>query len=327
MLHSKALRWSADPEVTPGQLKEDSYQFVWSCNEIHDRLVKQNIHAWVLDEDDYHFKLHRCSSKPIVLYYRGENWLLDKWLLAVVGPRKPTSYLTQVTKDVCQLLPNYQVSTISGGAQGIDELAHRCCLENNVPTIIVLGTGFRRVRRSRYLHFLQEIVEAWWLVLSERKIDQEPTTYTFPQRNRLIAWLADAVFVPGASQKSWSLITIDFARQYNVPIATVPGSIYEGACAWTNRYLVERKIEGVIDFPAFLGKYFILKSWKEKAKTEQVFSDQERILLETLQEQSLDVTTLIHLTGQDVPSLMEALLHLEMKQLIYCPEPGIYSRK
>jgi len=58
-----------------------------------------------------------------------------------------------------------------------------------------------------------------------------------------------------------------------------------------------------------------------------VFSDQERILLETLQEQSLDVTTLIHLTGQDVPSLMEALLHLEMKQLIYCPEPGIYSRK
>jgi DNA processing protein len=65
------------------------------------------------------------------------------------------------------------------------------------------------------------------LLLSERKLDQEATTYTFPQRNRIIAAFADVVFVPGASKDSGSLITVDFALHYSTPVVTVPASVYD----------------------------------------------------------------------------------------------------
>jgi DNA processing protein len=64
-------------------------------------------------------------------------------------------------------------------------------------------------------------------VLSEFRLKQVPSRWTFPQRNRIIAGLADAVFVPAAGEKSGSLITVDFALQMHKDVYSVPGSIYD----------------------------------------------------------------------------------------------------
>lgn len=326
-MHPKALWRSADSQVTSAKIKEDTYEFSWSVDNVADRLERHDIHAWVGEEIEYPFKLHNCTSKPYILYYHGNEHVLEHALLAIVGPRKPSSYLTQVTKDICALLPQYQVSTISGGAQGIDELVHRSCMAGEVPTIVVLWAWFRRIRSSRQRSFLEEIVAHGGLVLSERKIDQEPTTYTFPQRNRIIAGVADALFVPWAGSWSWSLITVDFACGYHIPVATVPGSIYDLGCAGTNRYLIEKKIMWVTNFADFLSTYFTATHAPKKSKRNVDVNEQERNLLDVLSEHAYDITTLTHMTGQDIGQLMHHLLHLEIKQLIYCPEPGKYAKK
>lgn len=84
MLSEKALRWSADQAVTSTQLKEVGYQFTGETDDVFSWLSSQQIGACVLDESTYHFKLHRCSSKPGVLYYMGNKELLDQSILAIV---------------------------------------------------------------------------------------------------------------------------------------------------------------------------------------------------------------------------------------------------
>jgi len=59
-------------------------------------------------------------------------------------------------------------------------------------------------------------------VISEFKFTQQPQTYTFPQRNRIIAALSDVVYLPEASQKSGSLITLEFAQKLGKTIYGSP---------------------------------------------------------------------------------------------------------
>jgi len=53
-------------------------------------------------------------------------------------------------------------------------------------------------------------------------LSQIPQTYTYPQRNRIIAGLADALFLPEASKNSGSLITVEFAQKLQKPIYGTP---------------------------------------------------------------------------------------------------------
>ena len=63
-------------------------------------------------------------------------------------------------------------------------------------------------------------------MLSEFKLNSRPERYTFPQRNRIVAGLSDMVFLPEASEKSGSLITVDFARQMHKDVYGTPNSIF-----------------------------------------------------------------------------------------------------
>ncbi|NCQ81939.1 hypothetical protein GW750_03940 [bacterium] len=45
----------------------------------------------------------------------------------------------------------------------------------------------RRFLQSKKRHAIDHILKAGGLILSEYKLDQRPTHYTYPQRNRIIA--------------------------------------------------------------------------------------------------------------------------------------------
>lgn len=49
---------------------------------------------------------------------------------------------------------------------------------------------------------MHQIIENGGLILSEYPPDRKPEKYTFPARNRIIAGLADVLFVPEAGPKS-----------------------------------------------------------------------------------------------------------------------------
>jgi DNA processing protein len=56
-----------------------------------------------------------------------------------VGPRLITPYGKQVVSDLLELAKDYDIVSISGLADGVDSVCHHQSIENNIPTIAVLG--------------------------------------------------------------------------------------------------------------------------------------------------------------------------------------------
>ena len=331
MLTQKAAKRSADLRITWKQLFELPQEDVRcaASKGVEEWCIQHTI-QWI-DKwtSTYHYKLSRLPAPPSVLYRKGDISLLDMNLLAIVWPRLPSPFLQHVTQDICSRLHTYCVGTLSWGAEGIDTLAHQYSLDAWVPTIVVLGWWFRWYQHRRERAFFEQIVAKWGLILSEWKLDQSPTHYTFPQRNRIIAWCADVVFVPWAAIWSWSLITVDFAREFGIPVITVPWSYYEQTCAWTNAYLCQQKIWGTIDLDAFLTQYFQKKQqelvvWDNQQ--DDLLNDERRIL-SLMKQQPVDLSYLAQELNWQVDYLLEVLLALEMKQRVYTPQPWWYALK
>lgn len=97
---------------------------------------------------------------------------------------------------------DYDLVTISGMAEGVDQLCHSLSVEHSLPTIAVLGGGLGRYSKRTEREMIQQIVDAGGLVLSEFRLGDQPTNYSFPQRNRIIAGIADLLFLPEAGKKS-----------------------------------------------------------------------------------------------------------------------------
>ena len=100
------------------------------------------------------------------------------------------------------------VVVVSGLAIGIDSAAHLGALDAHGAAIGVLGTGLDIVypRRNGPLH---ERVRANGLLVSEYRYGTGPHQMRFPQRNRIIAGLADVVVVVEATQTGGARITAE----------------------------------------------------------------------------------------------------------------------
>lgn len=266
MIDTKALIYSLDKTLGLWEIK--SWDFEVSKYDIiplQGRIQDQQINAHILWEDA-HYKFGQIVSAPYIMYSQGKIDLLDRDIIAIVWPRKASAYQQQVVEDFMLTLRDYDVVTISWWAPGIDTLCHTLSMQYDIPTIMVLWGWFDTYLRSRSRTLMSQIVERWWCILSEFRIWQAKTNRTYPQRNRIIAGLAETVFLPWATQSSGSLITVDFARQMHKPIYTVPASIYEVMNQGTNNYISQGLVHATHDFSAFLGKYFTKKSNIQQTK-------------------------------------------------------------
>ncbi len=202
-------------------------------------LEKERISFITWDDPGYPSLLKEISSPPPVLYYKGR--LDDKTdkRLAVVGSRKFSAY---GEKAIAALLPeviNSGITIISGLALGIDSLAHQKALEFKGKTWAVLGSGLDR--KSLYpagnRRLAQAIIDSGGALISEFPPGTPPYKQNFPQRNRIIAGLAQATLVIEAKEKSGALITADYALEENREVLAVPGNIFSEFSAGPNRLI------------------------------------------------------------------------------------------
>lgn len=221
---------------------------------------KDNIQYVISDWCD---KLQRINPRVAWLYCWWNRELLHRKMLWIVWPRKPSTYWQKVLHHICNLFPLFDLVTLSGWAQWIDTLVHELSLEKNIPTIVVLGWWIEYYQNSWKYHFLQKIVDRWWLIVSEYPWDTPPKKYTFPQRNRIIAWLSDMVIVPEASIWSGSLITVDKAIDYWTPVyapmqdifAVSGNGVYDYIVTGTIKPLSRTMIDSLV-------QYFAKKPWE-----------------------------------------------------------------
>lgn len=325
-MHQQALRYSLDKAITIRDLK-DWKTFDVDTSDIASWMQRANVHSIIDWESDFHYKFHLIKSKPYIIYYIGDISLLDRDILWIVWPRKKTSYSDKVLNKLLQSASNYDLVTISGMADWVDQLCHSLSIQNNIPTIAVLGWWLRWYLNRGERNIISSIVDHWWLVISEFKLNFEPARYSFPQRNRLIAGLCDALFLPQAGSKSGSLITVDFAIDMGRPVYWVADNIFSAESIWINQYISDKKINLVSDFDQFLSSHFHVKSSNKKsAISDIILSENEKTILTTVANNwEISIDGLCSLSNIPYTELFWLLTMLEMNNLIYQSSPTIYK--
>ena len=170
------------------------------------------------------------DSAPVLLWARGDLELLRRPGVAIVGARAATGYGEHVAMEFAAGLCARDVVVVSGGAYGIDGMAHRAALASGGATIAVLAGGIDRLYPSGHEALLTRVAEQG-LLLSEVPCGTPPTKWRFLQRNRLIAALSSATVVVEAGRRSGALNTSGHALDMGRPVGIVPGPITSAASA------------------------------------------------------------------------------------------------
>lgn len=170
------------------------------------------------------------DSPPVLLWAKGDLELLRRPGVAIVGARAATGYGEHVAMEFAAGLCARDVVVVSGGAYGIDGMAHRAALASGGATIAVLAGGIDRLYPSGHEALLTRVAEQG-LLLSEVPCGTAPTKWRFLQRNRLIAALSAATVVVEAGRRSGALNTARHALGMGRPVGLVPGPITSAASA------------------------------------------------------------------------------------------------
>ena len=168
--------------------------------------------------------LKQISHPPRELYYAGDLSLLATRCVAIVGSRKFTAYGRRIAAKIAARLAACGLTVVSGMAIGIDGISHRAALDAGGRTIAVLGNGLDVMYPAANRELKKDILERG-LLLSEYPPGTRGTKFTFPQRNRIISGLSEAVVVAEAGLNSGSLITAALANEQGRTVYGVPGNI------------------------------------------------------------------------------------------------------
>jgi DNA processing protein len=285
-------------------------------------IEKNNIDAIFYTDSRFPKRLKICNDSPVLLYAKGNADLNSQHIINIVGTRNATEYGKQLCRQLVEELQPYNVLIVSGLALGIDITAHKECVKLNMPTLGVLGHGLDRIYPSQNRATAEKMLENGGL-LSEYPSGTIPDRENFPQRNRIVAGIADATIVVEASIKGGALITAEIANSYNRDVFAFPGRIgddYSEGCNFLIRNNKAALLIGAADLAYILGWE---KADSSKPVIEQLvlpidLSTGERLILEILQQHKVPVAIddLTMKTNMPTSMLAMNLLNMEMQGFI-----------
>ena len=187
-------------------------------------IEKNNIDVLFYTDAGYPKRLKNCSDSPILLYSKGNADLNNQRVVSIVGTRNATDYGKQLCHQLVEELQQYNALIVSGLAHGIDVAAHKEALKFNLPTVGVLAHGLDRLYPTQNRTTADKMLDNGGL-LTEYPSGTRPDRENFPQRNRIVAGMADATVVIEASVKGGALITAEIANGYNRDVFAFPGRV------------------------------------------------------------------------------------------------------
>jgi len=277
--------------------------------------------ARTLRPGDGHYPdaLAQIAERPDVLRLRGS--LGERRRVALVGSRLPDEYGEDLARELATGLARAGLSIVSGGALGIDAIAHEAALDAGGHTIAVLGTGVDVDYPARHRALFDRIVEAGGALVSELPDGTRGLRHHFPRRNRIVSGLSEAVVVVRAGEGSGALITAAWARTQGVPVLAVPGDVRDPLSAGTTALL--RAGAGVAasarDVLVALG----LDAPQERQLALPALGGEESALLSALVRRPRHADEVARAAGLAAGATLAGLLALEVRGL--CEQrPGHY---
>lgn len=265
------------------------------------------------NSSEYPEKLKNISKSPKRLFYLGPL-PLDDFSVAVVGSRKMSSYGKYATKKIVGELAELGVVIVSGLALGVDGQAHKTTVEKGGRTIAVMPCGLDRIYPATHRGLAKQILENHGTLISEYDIGTEARKENFPERNRIVSGLADAVLIVEAAERSGSLITANLALEQGKTVMAVPGNINNPLSTGTNSLIRTgaHPVASAQDVLDVCGKEDLTK------KTEKIRGDNEleQAIIDALKEGPMNGDNLQKASKLSPTDYSQALTMLEIKGTI-----------
>lgn len=199
----------------------------FDCERYAEEMKKKGVVCVTLEEDAYPARLREIADPPVFLYAKGDLSICTQPCIALVGTRKMSLYGKRAAQEFTAAFVRAGVVTVSGLAQGIDAEVARETLRSGGRTVAVLGHGLSMIYPAGHQELAAQIVEGGGLLLSEYALDTEPSTHTFPERNRIIAGLSLGTVVVEAPKESGAMITARLALEENRDVFAIPGQVFD----------------------------------------------------------------------------------------------------
>ncbi len=282
-------------------------------------IEKYQIQAFFLTDNAYPKRLLGCYDPPTVLYYKGNADLNQTKIVSIVGTRHNSDYGRALTEQLVEGLQSLNVLVLSGLAYGIDAIAHKAAVHNNLSTVGVLAHGLHTIYPPAHEPLAKQMLHNGGL-LTEFGKDTAPDRHNFPRRNRVVAGMADCTVVVETAVKGGSMITAELANGYNRDVFAYPGKTTDSRSTGCNHLIKNNKailLTGPDDLVEQMG-------WVNKKKQPKVqrqlflsLTPGQQLLVDILKEKdSLHVDELFLKSGMNSSMVAATMLELEFENII-----------
>ena len=201
------------------------------------RCYRDGIRILTPNSEEYPSCLFEIAQPPAVLYCRGRLPVFKGVpMIGVVGKREIDAYGGSTAYKLSFELAAAGAVIVSGLALGVDGIAAAAALDAGGSTVAVLGSGIDIAYPYVHKTLYSEVAE-FGTVLSEYPPGTPPHGWHFPQRNRIISALSEAVLVVQADERSGAMITARHALLQGKSLFAVPGNIDNPLSAGCNLLL------------------------------------------------------------------------------------------
>jgi DNA processing protein len=183
-------------------------------------------------------------------------------------------------------------------------------------TVAFPGSGLleKNIYPRAHLNLAREIVENGGALISEFDDNFSATNWAFPQRNRLMVAISDAILVVETKEKSGTMITSRLTLDYNRDLLVPPGSVFDESCRGANELIKQGA------YPITCGADIIEIFGLEKIENKKLFANSDftknEILIYEIISTPTKLEELILKTGLKINEINEALTLLELKDLV-----------
>ncbi|MBL7920792.1 MAG: DNA-protecting protein DprA [Bacteroidia bacterium] len=284
-------------------------------------IQKYKIEPIFFTDAKYPTRLEYCSDSPVLLYYKGNANLNQEKIIGVVGTRRPSDYGKEKTEEFVSELKGSNILILSGLAYGVDVLAHKTALANELDTVGVVAHGLDRIYPQLHDKIAKRMIGQGGL-LTDFMSGTNPDAVNFPKRNRIVAGLCDALVVIESKRGGGSLITATIANSYNKDVFAFPGRAGDVLAEGCNGLIKQNRavlIENTADL-------LYAMQWNEEEKkvnkTKQVplllnLSEEEKKIIDVFtKKSSLHVDEICQNTEFTVSKISALLLQLEFSNVI-----------
>ncbi|OGC68662.1 DNA protecting protein DprA [candidate division WWE3 bacterium RIFOXYC1_FULL_39_7] len=279
------------------------------------------------DSTAYPQSLKLIKNPPKGLYIKGDidSGIMNRKILGVVGSRKISEYSKSALFHLFTNLLVNEITTVSGFMYGVDTEAHKESLNRSIPTIAVLPCGIELIHPTSNYFLYQRILEQGGLIMSEYEGTTAPKKWTYPNRNRIIAGLCDALLVVQAGENSGSLITAHYANEFGKQVLTIPVSIFAGSSVGNLQIL--HKFARAVYLSRQINTLLGLENTKD-AENDLIsqLTNEEKLLYISLKDNPANTDVLSSQLNFSSSEISALLTILTIKGLIY-EESGFYHAR